>query len=736
MKLSYLFLLIGVLLCNAGNAQLLITGKVTSKNTPISDVNINITGSKSHAHTDKDGNFSLEVTAETAELLFSHLLFETKSISVSKSSALNVELTRKFVLLEDVQVSSEVNPMDVILKSELLTTPIQSSQDILQKVPGLFIGQHAGGGKAEQIFLRGFDIDHGTDIALTFDGMPINMVSHAHGQGYADMHFIIPEVIEDIRFGKGAYYADKGNFNTAGFVDFGSKRALQSNLIKLEAGQFDSYRLLGMFNLVNNSKESAYVAAEFIQRDGFFQSSQNFGRTNLFAKYSKILDNGNNLSVSASFFDSEWTASGQIPQRAVDSGLIGRFGAIDDTEGGRTGRSNLNLEYTHFISDFTYVKSSAFLSQYDFELYSNFTFFLNDSINGDQIKQKEDRLMTGLNSTLYHQFKDSNFKLISGISLRNDQVEGNQLARTLNRSTVLGNEALGDVNETNACAFATLNYTTKKWTISPGIRADYFNFIYEDQLDSLFNINSNSQVLASPKFSVSYNASKNLTLAVKSGFGFHSNDSRVSVLDTRNTLPVSKGADFEVNWKPAKKLFINAAAWYLFLEQEFVYVGDAGVVEPSGKTQRQGVDLSVRYQIKDWLFLNGDVNYTMARGEEDSEYSLYIPLAPELTSAGGISAIQPIGFHASINYRFLGDRAANEDNSIIAEGYFILDATAGYTWKNIDLNLTVENVLDSDWNETQFATESRLFFEDEPVEEIHFTPGTPFFLNTQLSFRF
>jgi len=374
-------------------SQKMISGTVVDEDkAPISGVVIIQQGSESHTHTDSNGEYTLNIDPAGDKLFFSHLLFDDTLFLASYDGFELVELRNKSWELADVNVTSPISSLNQIVKLDISQTPLSSSQDILKKIPGLFIAQHAGGGKAEQIFLRGFDIDHGTDISLTFDGMPVNMVSHAHGQGYADLHFIIPEVIQGVNFGKGAYLAENGNFNTAGFADFKSKNQIQSNLFQLEYGSFNSLRALGMFKLIDQDNSDAYIAAEYIMRDGFFESPQNFHRVNLQSKYSKTFENGNFIEVSGSFFDSEWTASGQIPQRAIDSGLISRLGAIDDTEGGRTSRKSLNFKETIYLGDKSFLKGGVYLSQYDFELYSNFTFFLNNPEFGDQIKQSESRI--------------------------------------------------------------------------------------------------------------------------------------------------------------------------------------------------------------------------------------------------------------------------------------------------------------------------------------------------------
>lgn len=377
-----------------------LRGKVVNQNEQaIKEANILNTTTNEHTHTNSHGSFSLENVSVGDVIKFSRLGYQSEEVTINDlSTPLSIILSVESIDLDEIIISSEVNPLQLITDIDIQVTPVNSSQDVLRKVPGLFIGQHAGGGKAEQIFLRGFDIDHGTDINLAVDGLPVNMVSHAHGQGYADLHFVIPETIDKVDFGKGLYYEDKGNFTTAGYVDFKTKEHLDTSMIKLEAGQFDTYRLLGMFNIMNTAQHTAYLASEYLSTDSFFDSPQNFNRINIFGKYTGFITESDKLGVTISNFSSKWDASGQIPQRAVDSGLISRFGAIDDTEGGNTSRTNLLVNYDKIIDESSTLKSSVYWSAYDFELYSNFTFLLEDPINGDQIRQKEDRTIFGLNS--------------------------------------------------------------------------------------------------------------------------------------------------------------------------------------------------------------------------------------------------------------------------------------------------------------------------------------------------
>ncbi len=707
---------------------------------PLPFANVYSNQKTKHTHTNDDGSFALHNTKVGDTIIISHVGYETsKRIIKSLSDQLIINLRGKNIQLSNVVIEKKMTALNLFSDVNVKTAPVQNAQEVLLKVPGLMIGQHAGGGKAEQIFLRGFDIDHGTDVGITVENMPVNMVSHAHGQGYADMHFVIPETIDKINFGKGPYDADKGNFATAGYVDLKLKDKLDNSTIKIEGGQFNSKRILGMLNVLNTKKQQAYIATEFSTTDGPFESSQNFSRANFMARYHAQLDKQNSLTISASYFTSEWDASGQIPERAVADGSISRFGAIDDTEGGQTSRNNIWLNHTKLMKNKSYIKSNLYFSNYSFELFSNFTFFLEDSINGDQIRQYEERNLFGGEIEYGKELKmlGKNTLVKTGVRYRNDQSIDNELSHTKNRKTTLEQYQYGDINETNLSAYANAEIELGNFLIQPGLRVDHFNFGYKNNLTPTYDRRTNEDIAVSPKLNILYNYNKDLQFYLKTGKGFHSNDSRVVLNQrVRRNLPAAYGSDLGFIWKARKNLFINLAAWQLYLEQEFVYVGDAGVVEPSGETNRKGIDLSVRYQPKKWLFVSGDINYAHARAADAEEGANYIPLAPNLTAVGNLQILHPSGWFGGLRVRHIADRAANEDNSIVAEGYTVTDANLGHNFGKIECGINIKNVFNVDWNETQFATTSRLKNESAPVEEIHFTPGTPINFGAYISYKF
>ncbi len=736
--LCYLFL------CGIVSLAQSISGTVLSDTGELlEDVAIFQNRTGAHTHTNSQGVFSLENSMEGETISFSRLGYETYIYTVTNDdfqTPIRITLQLSTISLEQVVLNPKVDTFSQLIAVDLNSNPVKSSQEILQKVPGLFIGQHAGGGKAEQIFLRGFDIDHGTDINLTVDGMPVNMVSHAHGQGYSDLHFLIPETIQAIDFGKGPYYANRGDFTTAGYVGFRTLDKVNQSSISVEYGDFDSFRTVGLFQFLDTQNTQGYLATSLNLFDGPFESPQNFNRFNVMAKFTHQYGNGEQIQFTASHFQSKWDASGQIPQRAVDAGLITRFGAIDDTEGGNTTRTNLLIHHQKQLSEDKQLKTMAYASAYDFELFSNFTFFLEDPVNGDQIKQQESRKIMGLQTVFSNQpefLEALDFEYETGVGFRYDDNNEVGLFHTKNRKEILERLAYGNIDQVNTFGFINTQLSLGKFKVRPSLRLDYFKFDYENLLSETYDNQSETSVFASPKLNLFYNPNKNLQFFLKSGIGFHSNDTRVVVANNgKQTLPAAYGSDLGVTYKITDRLVFNTALWILALEQEFVYVGDAGIVEPSGKTLRQGLDIGIRYEPLDWLYLYSDANFTKARSTEEPNGADFIPLAPGFTTTGGVTLTALNGFSSGLSYRFIDDRPANENNSIVAEGYFITNLNLNYTFENWTFGVIVENLFDTEWNETQFATESRLFNEPTPIEEIHFTPGTPFFIRGKVTVKF
>lgn len=728
-----LFFIVIMLFINSANAQQLLKGKVIDAKSrqPLEGAYIKQQGNENAATlTDNAGSFLFKTNADSISLLISYIGYKMQAIKIPVQQTLKVEMQTDELNLKDIIISQNngFRKFSSIAKIDLDLKPVKNTQELLRLVPGLFVAQHAGGGKAEQIFLRGFDCDHGTDIQVSVDGIPVNMVSHAHGQGYADSHFIIPETINDIDYGTGPYYAQHGNLNTAGYVNFATYNNIPVSRIQVEAGRYNTFRALAIIDLLkkNKDKQSAYIAGEFNYTDGATINPQNFNRFNLFGKYNLAVSNTTQLTASASVFKSKWDASGQVPSRAVEQGIIPRFGSIDPTEGGHTERYNTNVLITHKFSEGITWENQAWYSRYIFNLYSNFTFYLSDPVNGDEINQAEKRNLFGYLSKITRKKDFGNTKLNSvyAAGFRYDASDSSKLSHIVKR-TFLDYTKLGNIKETNAFAFTQQQITTGKWLFEAGLRFDYFHFNYFD-LVSTQQMPVQSKSIISPKLNIQYSVNKEIQLYAKAGKGFHSNDARVVIAnDGYEILPAAYGADLGITFKPTSRLLMNAALWYLYLHQEFVYVGDDGNIEPSGKTRRQGIDLIARYQFSKAIFANINLNLTKPRAVGEPKGADYIPLAPTLTSTGGIFYKKKEGLNGGITYRYIKDRSANEDNSVVAKGYFLLDGSVNYTKPEYEIGLALENITNTEWNEAQFETTSKLKDEPGPVTELNFTPGTP-----------
>jgi outer membrane receptor for Fe3+-dicitrate len=753
-KILFSFILILSVLTTAVAQHNHIYAKVvdgTSK-LPLEGISVTLLPINKTTITDENGSFTFnENTNQIKSIVFTGFGFEKLSID-SSDFTLGATITLKAkeaTTLDEVIVNTgaSVKQQNQISKLDINMRGVNNSQEVLRIVPGLFIGQHQGGGKAEQIFIRGFDCDHGTDIALTVDDMPINMVSHAHGQGYADAHFIIPETIESVDFKKGNFNAEKGNFNTAGYVDFKTANSVDRNMVKVEGGMFNSARIVGVFNLLNEKQkakqQSWYASSEYNYSDGYFDNPQHFNRFNFYTKYYGKVSEKSFLQLSASTLYSKWDASGQIPDRAVAEGLIGFYGSLDPTEGGVTARSNFNAQLLTTLENHDFIKNQLYYTNYSFDLHTNFTFFLDDPINGDQIRQKENRNVLGYNGSYNHVSYIGATKITTdaGINVRFDKTNNSELSHTINRFTVINPIKFGDISELNTAIYISETFKfNEKWNFNAGLRFDQFYSQYDNKLatdptlESIGVYKANAHIL-SPKLSVYYHASKNTQFYIASGRGFHSNDTRaVVVTNGKEILPPAYSVDLGTIFKPTNTLLLHVAVWYMGLKQEFVYSGDGGIVEITGATKRIGLDSSIRFEPIKSLYVDIDVNYAHGRYTEKSNGQDYIPLAPVWSATGGIMYKNKNGLNGGLRYRYLSDRPAIEDYSLTAQGYFITDAVLNYTKPQYEIGLKVNNIFNTKWKETQFATETRLQNETISKTEMCFTPGTKFM--AQLGFTY
>ena len=751
---KYLYFMLVLLSSIDVIAQVEITGNIRDISThlPIDGSTVTLLPTNTSTITDESGRFSFKGKyANDVSILVNTIGYAAQTFTTSDLKSTGIlYISPKQILLQDIVVTSNsLNQFRPISKTDIAMRGVNNSQEVLRIIPGIVIGQHQGGGKAEQIFLRGFDADHGTDFCEHVDGLPINMVSHAHGQGFADSHFIIPETIEGVDFKKGAYTAGKGDFATTGFVDFNTRKYLANNTVKLEGGMFNTFRALGMFNLLNRSgiqnQRSWYVASEYRYSDAYFDNPQHFKRFNLFTRYTGKVSPKSEISLSATTFWSKWDASGQIPERAVDKGIIGFYGAIDPFEGGLTYRTNVNALLTTSLTNGDLIKNQLYYSNSSFDLHTNFTFFLVDSVNGDEIRQKEHRNLIGYNGSYHHTGYANATEILTeiGLNFRTDLTSNSGLSHTKDRFITLNQIKLGNISQIDISPYLSETFIfNPHFRINAGLRFDQFYHRYNNQLpgDTTLpgiGIYKASVNTLSPKLSLYYQPGEKSQVYLTTGKGFHSNDTRAVVVQNgMQILPATYGVDLGTIFKPTSKVIINAAIWYIYLQQEFVYSGDGGDVSFNGKTRRYGFDFSGRYQPVKTLYVDVDLNYAHGRSADAVKGQNFIPLAPVWTSTGGITYTKKVGLNGSLRYRYVGRRPGNEDYSLTATGYFITDAVLNFTKRKYEIGLVVNNVLNTKWKETQFDTETRLKNEPSSVNEICFTPGTPFAARLSFSIFF
>jgi len=632
--------------------------------------------------------------------------------------------------------SVSASSQQFIPDKEILLQPQGRPSQVLRLIPGFITVEHSGGaGKADQYFLRGFDADHGTDVAFFIDNMPINLRTHGHGQGYTDLNFIIPETIEGIDVVKGTYHAEFGDFNTAGAVRFKTREVLQENVAQGAGGQFDTQRYLLMLSPTKDKVRTLF-AAEGYYTNGPFENDNRYFRFNGMGKATVNPTVRSELSVTGSYHTSNWNASGEIPFRAITDGTIGRFGAIDSTEGGKTQRATGRMQYHYDTPSNGRFFADAYLIYYKLDLWTNFTFFLDDPVNGDGIHQHDQRYMYGGN--LGYQQAGELFGIRSsataGFQVRNDSISNIRLG-TQTRRTATGTIVESAVEEDSYSPYLKLELQPLSWMrLAGGVRADYFTFDVRNLCDTCpeqpAGRKDSGQV--SPKANLILGPWLNTEFFVNYGTGFHSNDARSTVVGASSPLARAQGTEVGVRSKPwgPEQMELIATFWWLDLNSELVFVGDAGTTEVRGPTRRYGVELGARGQVYGPFYVNGSFTWTHAQFKD----GLAIPLAPDLTAYSALIMRWPEGLSSQIQMTYLGVRNLTEDRTVKAPSWLVFDVTERYqlpiklSHGRLEAFLFVQNLFNSNWEGATFAFASRL--PNEPaggVQDIHFVPGNPRF---------
>jgi len=629
----------------------------------------------------------------------------------------------------------------IVFGAQLKLRPISRPAELLEFVPGLIATQHSGEGKGNQYFLRGFNLDHGTDLALKVDGLPVNMPSHAHGQGYADLNFLIPELVESLSYRKGPYYAEIGDFGTAGSSEFVYADVLERGNVSLTAGENDYRRLFAGQSFAAGAGDIT-VAASVTDYAGPWTLDQDLDKKNGLVKYHQ--QTGDSVwSVTAMGYDNSWASTDQIPQRAVQSGALDRFGNVDSSDGGASHRHSLSFDWARNLGD-ARVSVDGYLIDYGLELFSNFTYFLEDPVRGDQFEQSEDRRVYGFDAAWE---KDVTVgvpaQLRLGLQNRSDDIDVGlyKTQQRIRHNTVRED----DVQQSLTSTYASLqqNWTDNFRSVAT-LRADHYRFDVDANLP--VNSGSGDDTLFSPKLNLIWTATEHTEYFFSAGQGFHSNDARGTTISVDPVTgdpadpvdPLAKARSVELGLRTSiiPDTQIAVSLFNLKLDSELLYVGDAGATEVLGESKRRGIELGAIYAPNDWLVVDADLTLTKARlagvGSENR-----IPNSVDRTFALGLIVNDLNNWSGGLRVRYLGEAPLIEDNSMKSDATVLVNAQASYHINdNWTVGLELFNLLDSDDNDITYFYESQLPGEAAPQEDIHFHPVEPRSLRLTLQASF
>ena len=620
----------------------------------------------------------------------------------------------------------------VVTQQQLDARTVYRPGEVLEAVPGLIVSQHSGEGKANQFYLRGFNLDHGTDLRTTIDGMLVNQRSHSHGQGWTDVNFLIPELATLLDYRKGPFYAAEGDFSSAGSVSVNYANKLDQGIFSLGLGQKGYARTLLAASPKAGDGNLLY-AIELLNKDGPFTVGDGYKKRNGVLRYSQGTES-DGFNVTAMAYKAGWHATDQIPLRAVQSGELGRFDAVDQTDGGFASRYSLSGSWRK-SSGTSLTQANAYVIRNKLDLFSNFTYFLDNPINGDQFGQPDRRTTLGAN--ISHTFNAQLFGRRSentvGLQFQNDRIN-NALTNTVGRQLL-------SVTREDAITERSLGlYAENKtaWTDTvrtvAGVRVDNFNFkVASDNPD---NSGTVSATKASPKFSMIFGPFNKTEFYASAGLGFHSNDARGATItvDPKTLLAAdkvpplvrSRGVELGVRTEAIAGLQTALSLYRLNFDSELTFAGDAGTTNAGRPSRRTGFELSAYYKPVKWLTVDADLSFARARYRDIDPAGNRISGAVEGVASLAL-AVDNVGpYFGALQLRYFGPRPLSEDNSVRSKATATLNGRIGYKFSpKLKLELEGFNLTNRRNSAIDYFYESQLKNETAPVADVHFHPIEP-----------
>jgi hypothetical protein len=715
-------------------------------------------GSPRTTVSDSDGIYRLDgVPTPTADLTFRLINFSAlrRAVALTPGATTTADAMLALALNADVivtgvstfrNIADVENPAEnlvgiasaasqgAITAAQLEARLMMRPGEVLETVPGMIVSQHSGEGKANQYYLRGFNLDHGTDFSMTIAGVPVNTPTGAHAHGYADVGFLIPELVSGVQYKKGPYFADEGDFSAAGAANVNYVNALDAPLVRVSGGHDKWGRIFGAASPAVGGGH-LLAALELNHSDGPWERPDNYQKANAILRFSRG-DARNGFSVTGTGYWADWDSTDQVPARAVADGRITRFGLVDPSDRGYSRRETVATEVQRSFGSSS-LRGTAFVARNRLNLFSNFTYFLDDPENGDQFEQAERRVTTGgrlVYRRLGRVFGRHTENAI-GTQIRYDRLAPVGLYHTANRQR-LDITREDRVGQTLTAAYGQSEI---EWTrfvrTTVGVRTDLYTF--DVTSNDPRNSGSGSDALVSPKFAAAFGPWKSTEFYANAGMGFHSNDARGAVISVdpktgesaERVTPLvrAKGAEFGVRTVAARGLQSTVSLWYLGLDSELLFVGDAGTTEPGRPSRRLGVEWTNYWRIRSWLAADADVSFSRARFRDDDPAGNEIPGALDRVISTGVMVEPKQAIFGSIRLRHFGPRPLIEDASVRSASTTLWNGELGYRVSpRARVVAEIFNLFDAKVADIDYFYASRLLGEpEEGVEDIHTHPALP-----------